>query len=270
MVQDLELLNQNYELFIEHCSKCANSEAIKGFVDNQFRKYISHNPNMVLDFMAQIERCFPEVQNDLEDEYPMAEREIFSFRLEMTSKKNPQVQWLYSYICMLSADDNLLDTVLMRYSAKMSMPNTKVDSNVSFCCDHPKEKLERLYHELLRNDIIEGREDMFVKIFTGKNRNEIKKIIWKIRTNRGVRNESLFILLYYLSPLEIRSKTSATIICKKLVSCFDGLSEGSLLSGYSDWLKVGVEKLAVLKKDTTPSNKLYYLLDYLHNNFPVF
>ena len=102
MIHDLELLNQDYEVFITHCSKCSSSEAIKRFVDNQFRKYYSSNPNMLIDFMSQIERCFPNVEYDLDEDKPLGSEDVWSFRLEFNDIDDIQIQWLYSYICLLN------------------------------------------------------------------------------------------------------------------------------------------------------------------------
>jgi len=259
-----QLTNQEYGEFIEHCSLHWNSYDLKDDIIKFIQQHYFSNDFLVSQLLGIIEMQYDDFDYDKDSEERLSELEISHFKGDMPNVDNAAIKWFYSYLNTLSDDGVTLKEILKDIVIEV---DDKVSEDHSFSCKQPRSSLEALHAFLVKEKIVSCKPETFIRIFTNKPLSEKDvKAEWLLKVRGKNDNEFLFLLLYYLDPLDLKSRTlTQRQICEKLMSCFSNLSLKGLQDTLSNDKYLLKGELKFQEKNF--GDKRFVLINYLKEHF---
>lgn len=262
MANQLDLYYNDYDKFIDHCKECPGTFAIKVFIDGKIKKYKNDNDDIITCIMERIERHYPEIDYDLDDDTPFYTLEILNFNSDYEGEKDPAVRYLYSYLCFLSESPKEVNKIM-----GIEENGLPVFPDKSFNTGLDKDRLSDLFRHLYDYGFVEKIEkEKFLKIFSNEPLENIDAIRWLGKTKGGADMQTLFEMIKHLCRWEYINAEKQFIFFSKVNSCFirpDGkeLLIDNIETRYSLWKREDITSKVL--RNFNPQNNQHRLIKYL-------
>lgn len=216
MADHLDLYYNDYDKFIDHCKELPGTFAIKVFIDGKIKKYTKDNDDLITCMKERIEKHYPEIDYDLDEDTPFYTLEILNFNIDYEGENDPAVRYLYSYLCFLSESPEEVNKIM-----GIEDNGLPVDPNKSFNTGLDEKRLLDLFTHLVKYEFLErNAQQEFLKIFSNQPLENIDAIRWLGKSTSGADMLTLFEMVKHLCRWEYIHAEKQSVFFSKVNSCF--------------------------------------------------
>lgn len=223
MADSFDLSHEEYLRFIHYCKISKSGFGIINFIGQRLREHYKNNPDFIITMMEHVEEACPTVMNDFLDEEDYINenafyrKDILNFKLECKNIKQPQLRFLYSYLCSLSEDEQKFKEII-----GIDIEKPKVNAESTFNTSLNQSSLLKIFDFLIKKEFIDKRTTMesYMAVFNNQPLNDIRPIKWVARATSGADMTSLFELIKHLCSWEYGPTYPKEIFYSKISRCF--------------------------------------------------